>query len=156
MASGSEDIRAKVYRRVLRKGPGEFSVDGTMLSVLTAVDGRSSVADLEARLGLDTLALKRAVDRLLESRLIEPAEPEAPGVGQDFMDYLRGQLSLAVGPIAAFLVEDAAASLGQSVSRFPKSLVAELVDEVSREIRREEKRRAFMQNMLRKMKDNGY
>lgn len=155
MVSGPEDITRKVYRRAVNEGVGEFSLDGTMLAVLMKLDGKTCAGDLAGKMGLDIGALSSALTRLLNIHLIEPVEPELPILDKEFTDYLREQLSLAVGPIAAFLLEDAVASLGHGMARFPKHLAAELVDLVSREIRREEKRMAFRQNLLRKMKDNG-
>lgn len=153
MVSGPGDITSRVYRRAVRENLKEVSLDGTMITVLMEVDGKRSASEIAGRLGLDAEALHGALARLLEIKLIEPLEPELPILEGDFIEYLREQLSLVVGPIASLLLEDAVTSFGHTVDRFPKHLAAELVDLVSREIRREDKRIAFKQSLLRKMKD---
>ena len=53
-------------------------------------------------------------------------------------------------------LEDAANDLGQSVARFPTRRAPELVESLSREIQREDKRAAFKQAMLRKIREKEY
>jgi hypothetical protein len=69
------------------------------------------------------------------------------------MDYLKAQLSVATGPIAEVLIEDATEDLGARPSEIPRHQVAELIDILSRQIPREEKRVAFQQAMLEKIKE---
>ncbi len=66
-----------------------------------------------------------------------------------FFDYLRHQLSTAVGPIAAILIEDGVNDIGHTLSRFPRKHAAELVELLSRDIQREEKRNLFKKNLLK-------
>ena len=54
------------------------------------------------------------------------------------------------------LIEDEIQDLGFTVMQFPVQRVAELVDKLSREIRREEKKAAFKRNMINKIREKGY
>ena len=75
---------------------------------------------------------------------------------RDFFDYLAVHLSLAVGPIAQVLIEEQVASLGLKLARFPGHRVAELVDNLAREIRRKEKKDAFLKSMAIKIREKKY
>ena len=69
---------------------------------------------------------------------------------------MKEQLSLAVGPIAEIIIEEEMADLGYDPLKFPSKRAAELVDLVSREIQREDKKNLFKQNMIKKIKEKGY
>ncbi len=75
---------------------------------------------------------------------------------QEFFDYLRNELSLAIGPIADIVLEDGIDELGLDISRFPSRRAAELVDLLAREIRREEKVTLFKQHLLNKIREKKY
>ena len=72
------------------------------------------------------------------------------------MKYLFGQYSLAVGPIAEVLIEDEVQNLGYDLSRFPVQRLAELMNRLYREIKREEKKMIFKTNMMHKIREKGY
>jgi hypothetical protein len=75
---------------------------------------------------------------------------------KDFFDYLVVHLSLAVGPIAQVLIEEEVAGLGYSLAQFPGHRVAELVDNLAREIRRKEKKDVFLKSMAVKIREKKY
>ncbi|MDX1709483.1 MAG: hypothetical protein R3274_12840, partial [Desulfobacterales bacterium] len=75
---------------------------------------------------------------------------------KDFFDYLMAHLSLAVGPIAQVLIEDEVENLGCELSRFPGHRVAELIDKLAQEIRREEKKNEFIEKMAAKIREKKY
>jgi len=150
------EISFMKYRRVNRKGMGEVTLDGGMLSVLMELDGSRTVAEVAGQLSLGSGAARGVISRLLKLNLIEPVEETVSVLDEDFFDYLRVQLTSAIGPLAEILIEDAADDLGHSPSRFPSYGAAELVDLLSREIRREDKRTVFKQKMVNKIKEKGY
>lgn len=150
------EISFMKYRRVAREGMGEVSLDGRMLGVLLELDGSRTVAEVAARLSLSPGAARSVISRLLKLDLIEPVEEAVSVLDGDFFDYLRAQLSAAIGPLAEILIEEAAEDLGHSLTRFPGYGAAELVDLLSREIRREDKRNTFKRNMVEKIKEKGY
>ncbi len=156
MDISSGEISFMVFRRVTRDDAGEFSLDGQMLSVLMELDGKKNVAVVAKNAGLSMGIISRAVSKLLELNLIEPVEEAISRLDEDFFDYLKSQLALAIGPIAEVIIEDVVADLGHSLSQFPSYRAAELIDLISREIQRGEKRNSFKQNMLNKIREKGY
>ena len=156
MDISSGEISFMVFRRVTRDDAGEFSLDGQMLSVLMELDGRKSVSEVAKNSGLSMGLIRQAISRLLQFKLIEPVAEAVSTLDRDFFDYLNGQLSLAIGPLAEIIIEDAVSDVGHDLSRFPVHRAAELVDLISREIQREEKRNLFKQNMLSKIREKGY
>ena len=156
MDISSGDISGMVFRRVVRENTAEYSFDAQMLRVFMELDGKKSLAVISKKTELKMSSLRAAVNKLLKLKLIEPMAEANSAVDADFMDTLKRELSLAIGPLAQILIEDAVHDLGQSVERFPRQQAPELVECLSREIQREEKKAAFKQNMVRKIKEKGY
>ena len=156
MDISSGDISAMVFRRVVREDAAEYSFDAQMLTLFMELDGKKSLALISKKTGLKMSALRGATSKLLKIKLIEPVSEAISVVDADFMDILKRELSLAIGPLASILIEDAVNDLGQNLNRFPTRRAAELVESLSREIQREDKRAAFKQNMVRKMREKGY
>lgn len=147
----SGDISALVFKRIIRDGLGEFSLDGHMLSVLMELDGKSTVRELAQKVGLNLSAMREVISRLLKLKLIEPVENDLSILDKEFFEYLVGQLSLAVGPIAEILAEDAIVDLGLDTAQVPSHRAAELVDLLARQIQKEDKKAAFKQNMVKRI-----
>jgi hypothetical protein len=156
MDVSSGEISFMVFRPVTRDEIGEFSLDGQMLRVLMELDGKKNVAVVAKNAGLSMGIVRRVVSRLFELNLIEPVEEAISRLDEDFFGYLKSQLALAIGPIAEVIIEDVVIDLGHSLSQFPSYRAAELIDLISREIQREEKRNTFKQNMLSKIREKGY
>jgi hypothetical protein len=97
--------------------------------------------------------LKEVLTRLHSYQLIEKVENAVPMLEKEFFDFLTGQLSLAIGPIAEFLIEDEIRELGDDSTRIPLPRAAELVNLLARQIPREEKRVGFQQAMVKKIKE---
>ncbi|MFP4036059.1 MAG: hypothetical protein ACLFUE_00920 [Desulfobacteraceae bacterium] len=151
-----DDLSALVFKRVPVKNLGKFSLDGEMLGVLMEVDGKKTAGSIARALGMDMGPLRRALAGLMELGLVEAGEDSLPVVDDEFLDYLKKRLSLAVGPIAEVLIEDAAADLGYDPEKFPKHRAAELVELLSRQIRREDRKAAFKQGMVEMIRVKGY
>ena len=100
--------------------------------------------------------MREVISKLLQLNLIEKVEDKILILDNDFIEYLFAQFSLAVGPIAQVLIEDEVYDLGFDLSRFPAQRVAELIDRLTREIRREEKKMLFKRNMINKIREKGY
>ncbi len=156
MDISSGDISAIVFRRVVREDTAEYSFDAQMLTLFMELDGKKSLTVISKKTGLKMSSLREAVNKLLKIKLIEPVAEAISAVDADFMDTLKRQLSLAIGPLAPILIEDAVNDLGQNLDRFPARRAAELVESLSREIQREDKRAVFKQNMVHAMKEKGY
>jgi hypothetical protein len=152
----SGDLSALVFKRVPTQNLGEFSLDGRMLSVLMEVDGRQSMGAIAQKLGMNLAAIRSVAAGLLELRLIEAGDDALAVLDDDFLEFLKSRLALAVGPIAEVLIEDAAGDLGYTPERFPTHRAAELVDLLARQIRREEKMTEFKQEMVSMIREKGY
>jgi predicted regulator of amino acid metabolism with ACT domain len=156
MDISSGDISAKVFRRVVREDAAEYSFDAQMLTLFMELDGKKSLAVISKKTGLKMSTLRQATGKLLKFQLIEQVAEAISAVDADFMDTLKRELSLAIGPLAQILIEDAVIDLGHSVAQFPSRRAPELVESLSREIQREDKRAAFKYAMVRKIKEKEY
>jgi len=156
MDISSGNILALVFRRVVREDIGEFSFDSNMLRVLMELDGKQSLSEIAKKINVDMSAIRKVMSKLLQLKLVEPVKVTVSMLDEDFFEYLQAQLSLALGPIAEVLIEDALNDLGHQRTRFPSSRAAELVDFVAREIQREEKMAQFKHDMVNKIKEKGY
>lgn len=154
MAAG--DISSLVFRRVIREDAGEISFDSKMLATFMELDGKKSLAAVARNTGQKMSALREAVAKLLRLKLIEPVTSAISFVDGDFFDRLKKELSLAIGPLAEIVMEDGAGDLGHDLSRFPSRRAAELVELLGREIKREDKRVVFLQNMVNLITEKGY
>ena len=74
-------------------------------------------------------------------------------LNDEFFDLLKIQLSLAIGPIAGYIIEDEVQGFGGDLTTVPRHRAAELVDLLSRQIQRQEKKIAFQQAMLKIIKE---
>ncbi len=156
MDISSGNILALVFRRVVREDIGEFSLDSNMLRVLMELDGKQNLSEIAKKTNVNMSELRKVMSKLLQLKLVKPVEVTVSMLDEDFFEYLQAQLSLALGPIAEVLIEDALNDLGHQRTRFPSSRAAELVDFVAREIQREEKMGQFKQDMVKKIKEKGY
>ena len=156
MDLSSAGISTMVFKRLLREDQGDFLLDQKMLTVFMELDGKKNVGAVASKAGLNMSSMREVISKLLQLKLIEKVEENIHFLDNDFIEYLFGQFSLAVGPIAQVLIEDETQDLGFSVSQFPIQRVAELVDRLSREIRRDEKKTEFKRNMINKIREKGY
>lgn len=153
MDISSDDLYIMVFRRVISDDLGEFSLNSQMLSVLVELNGRKSIGEIGSRVGLNMGTMREVISGLIQLKLIEPIEGAIHMLDRDFFAYLNAQLSLAIGPLAEVLIEDAVSDLGHNPSKFPIHRAAELVDMLAHQIRREEKRIIFQRAMLEKIKE---
>jgi hypothetical protein len=156
MDLSSAGISTMVFKRLLREDQGDFLLDQKMLTVFMELDGQKNLGAVASKAGLNMSSMREVISKLLQLKLIEKVEENIHFLDNDFIEYLFGQFSLAVGPIAQVLIEDETQDLGFSVSQFPIQRVAELVDRLSREIRRDEKKTEFKRNMINKIREKGY
>ena len=141
-----------VFRPVSRGNMGEFSLDGHMLTVLLKLDGLRDIATVARALNINLRTMRSIISKLLELQLVERGEEAIPVLGKDFFDFITAQLSLAIGPIAEMLLEDVVDEMGLDMKKMPIHRAAELVDYLSREIPDQEKRLAFQQAILQRLR----
>lgn len=156
MDLSSGGVAGLVFKQAIRGDLGKLSLDGQMLSVLMTFDGKKTLEQVAQQVGINLGAIRPIVAKLIKYKLIEPVKTETNVVDQDFMTFLVSQLSVAIGPLGGIVVEDGLEDLGYTKTNFPTHRTAELVNLLSQEIQREDKRIQFKQVMLKKIKEKGY
>ena len=73
-------------------------------------------------------------------------------VSAQFLDYMIGALTEAMGPMAAVIVYEQIAAMGESVTEFPKRRVVELIEQTTREISSESAKANCKRAMLAGMR----
>lgn len=149
----SGDISRMVLKRSLRADQGEVSLDSQMLQVLMEIDGKKKLGEVAQSLQMSMKDLRTVVQKLHQLKLCEPAQDSMPVLKKDFLDLLSSQLSRAMGPIADVVIEDEIREMGETANRFPAHRAAELVDLLARQILREERKVAFQQAMVKKLRE---
>lgn len=147
----SSDISKLVFKRLTPQNSGSVSLDTRALEVLVEIDGKKNLSAISRETGLDIDDLRIVIFDLFKQKLIALVSNGVQSVkclGFDFQKILTAQLTLSVGPIAEFLVEDALADLDLTPGKIPLAKAAELIEFVSRDIQQEDKRMAFIKTML--------
>ena len=156
MDFSSSELSAMVFKRVVRQDIGEFPLDHQMLSIFMALDGKAPLGAVARQTGLNMSSMREVIAKLMQNGLVEKEDQKIIMLDKDFFEYLVAHLSLAVGPIAKVLIEDEVENLGYELSRFPGHRVAELIDKLAQEIRRDEKKNVFLKMMAAKIREKNY
>jgi len=149
-------VASTVFRPVIRGELGMLSLGGQILSVLMALDGQKTLDQVSQKIGISRAEIRQAITKLINMRLVESIERAVCIVDQEFMNFLISMMSWAVGPLGEIIVEDGLEELGFNENNFPSQRTVDLVNILSQEIPREEKRIQFKQAMLRKIKEKRY
>lgn len=147
----SGDISPLVFQLSVKNEPGEVTLDKEMLAVIQELDGKKTIGMIAKNLGLELEKLKGIIAKLLTNGIVALVNQSMPMMKEDFFTYLAEQLSLATGPMAEVLIDEALATLGYNFKNFPKHRVQELIDLLAPRIFREEKRAVFKQNLYKKI-----
>jgi len=145
------DISPLVFQLSAKNEPGELSLDKEMLAVIRELDGKKPIGTVVKNTGLDLDKVKEIIAKLLTHGIIALVNQSMPMMKEDFFVYLTDQLSMATGPMAEVLIDEAVASLDCSQSNFPRHRVQELIDLLAPKIFREEKRAVFKENLYNKI-----
>lgn len=145
------DISPLVFQLSVRSEPGELSLDKEMLSVIQELDGKKTIGTVAKNIGLELDKVKEILTKLLTHGIIALVHQSMPMMKEDFFVYLTEQLSIATGPMAEVLIDEAIASLDCSLSNFPRNRVQELIDLLAPKVFREEKRAVFKENLIKKI-----
>lgn len=156
MDFSSSELSAMVFKRVLRQDMGKFSLDHKMLSVFMELDGKAPLVTVAKKIGMNMSSMRDVIARLVQNGLVEKVGQEIVTLDKDFFEYLVTHLSFAVGPIAQVLIEDEVENMGYELSRFPGHRVAELIDNLAQQIRREEKKNVFIKTLAAKIREKQY
>ena len=156
MDLSSGDISVLVFKPVVRDDLGNFSLDGHMLSVLMALDGKKTLGEIAQQANLNMATIREAVSKLLDLKLINIIKSDVQVLDNDFISFLVSEMSIAIGPLGEVIVEDGLEDLGYNKTNFPTHRAAELINLLAQEIQRDEKRTEFKQSMVRKIREKGY
>jgi len=156
MDLSSGDISVLVFKPVVRDDLGNFSLDGHMLSVLMALNGKKTLGEIAQQANLNMATIREAVGKLLDLKLIEIIKSDVQVLDHDFISFLVSEMSIAIGPLGEVIVEDGFEDLGYNKTNFPTHRAAELINLLAQEIQRDEKRTEFKQSMVRKIREKGY
>ena len=140
MAQAPADIGSMVFRPAILKNAGAFSLDGQMLAIFIEFDGSRTVVEIAKRFNLELAAITKVIRRLSELGLIEPVTDLAQTLAPAVIDHVTQQLAMAVGPLAVVLVEDEIQDLGYQPENFPVLKLKELIERLSANIRKEDKK----------------
>jgi hypothetical protein len=149
-------VATMVFKPVIRGELRQVSLGGQMLSVLMALDGKQTIGQVSQKVGISSTEIRQTITKLINLRLVESIERAVSIVDIEFIDFLIARMSLAIGPLGEIIVEDGLEEMGFNENNFPSLRVAELVNFLSQEIPREDRRIEFKQAMLRKIKEKGY
>lgn len=156
MGTSSGEVADLVLKRIIKEDIGKLSLDGNMLSVLITLDGKKTLSEVAEQTGMSLASIRPIVARLAKLKLIARVKKAVDVVDDDFMKFLIAGLSTAIGPLGEIIVEDGLRDLGYSMTTFPQNRSAELVNHLAKEIRREDQRIEFKQQMLKKIREKGY
>ena len=145
------DISPLVFQLSVKNEPGELSLDKEMLSVIQELDGKKTIGTVAKNIGLELDKVKQILAKLLTHGIVALVRQSMPMMKEEFFVYLTEQLSMATGPMAEVLIDEAIASLDCSLSNFPRNRVQELIDLLAPKIFREEKRAIFKENLIKKI-----
>jgi hypothetical protein len=144
MAAVLGELADMVFTRNDNMDLNELSIDNHMLSVLINIDGEKNIQEIVKNTNLSSKEIKSAVLKLLKVELIQLQETVVSTLDEDFIIFLRTQLSKFVGPIASILLEDVADDLGYDIIDIPVGQAAVFVHLISKEISDPSKRTMFL------------
>ena len=156
MALSSGDISSMIFRRTAASDLGDFSLNRQTLNVYMELNGETTLGQVAVKAGINLSTMRELISNLLSIGLIERVQKDIVMLDGDFLRYLVGQLSFATGPIAGVLIEDEIHDLGYEVDRFPGHRATELIDRLAAQIRRDDKKAIFIENMANKILQKGY
>jgi hypothetical protein len=123
-----------VYQKTARQHNGQISLDGQMLKLLLAIDGKKNLATIGQEIGMNADTLTVAVAKLSDMGIIVPVQAAERYLDRAFLNAAKAHLAKALGPMAQLLIEDAAADLEVALDRIPIDRAAEFINALAVEI----------------------
>ena len=146
-----------VCRLVAGKMPGEVSLNSMEWAVITQIDGERTVAEIARKLSFSLNEALPIFNALLDKGLIEVSEiksDEIEFVPVSFFNRLEKILIQFIGPVATYVINDTLIELNAQRTKYPKTMVPELIELLSDEISDESKKIEFQKQMLHLLKRN--
>lgn len=152
MEPSPAEMAHMVFKHVASQELSQFNCTSHMLTLLVHLNGELNLTAAAKKAGLSIKDAVAAATELAAIKVIEVTKNGNAYLDMDFISYLAGQLSTAVGPIAEILVEDAVKDLGHALESVPVFKAADLVEMLAKDIKKEDKRVAFKQSMIARIK----
>jgi hypothetical protein len=148
MDIGSTGHQDNYYRKIIRKDHDKISLDADMIRLLIAIDENKSLYQIADEVEMEAATLKRNLSKLLAQGLIEPVKKDLPVLDKIFLQALKINLSMAIGPMAEILIEEVVSEMELAAPEITLHQAAELIAILSHEIPDEKKRIEFKKSMM--------
>jgi predicted transcriptional regulator len=148
MEFSSRELPGLYFRKVIRDDMGEISFDSAMVRLFVAIDENKAIAQVAKEIGMNLATVRENLLKLVKLGVVVQVEKVDQGLGPYFLNDLRTNMAQAVGPMADVLIEEVLEAMQLSTSYIPKHVAAELINNLARQIPREDKRIAFQQTMI--------
>ena len=148
MDIGSTGHSENYYRKIIRKDHDKISLDADMIRLLIAIDENKSLYQIADEVEMEASTLKKNISKLLAQGLIEPVKKDLPVLDKIFLQALKINLSMAIGPMAAILIEEVVSEMELTAPEITLHQAAELIAILSHEIPDEKKRIEFKKSMM--------
>ena len=148
MDMGSTGHPENYYRKIIRKDHDKISLDADMIRLLIAIDENKSLYQIADEVEMEASTLKKNISKLLAQGLIEPVKKDLPVLDKIFLQALKINLSMAIGPMAAILIEEVVSEMELTAPEITLHQAAELIAVLSHEIPDEKKRIEFKKSMM--------
>jgi hypothetical protein len=152
MHTSPSEMALMVFKHTLPDGFVEFHCNSHMLKILMMLDGTANLATICQKTTIPLKAAADAISQLQSLKLITMTNRGIANLDESFLNFLKTQLSVAVGPVAEILIEDAIKDLGHQVESFPIIKAADLVLALAKDIQREDKKIEFQRKMMARIK----
>lgn len=153
MSDLSGNISKIIFRRTVAGLKGSVSVNGKMLEMLMAIDGRTNLGEVSRKTNMRLSEMRPLVSKLLDYDLIEKVHGRSEMIDPSFFGFMAGHLSKFAGPIAQMMVEDAVTEIGGEKMKVPLDSAAELIETVGQQVPDENERIEFIRSMLKKLEE---
>ncbi|MEJ2102197.1 MAG: hypothetical protein P8X68_19850 [Desulfobacterales bacterium] len=148
MDMGTTGHPENYYRKVIRQDHDKISLDADMIRLLIAIDENKSLYQIADEVEMEASALKKNISKLLAQGLIEPVKKDLPVLDRIFLQALKINLSMAIGPMAEILIEEVVSEMELTAPEITLHQAAELIAILSHEIPDEKKRIEFKKSMM--------
>jgi hypothetical protein len=147
----SSDLPKICFKRARNPKMEKTSMDGRMLRVLLALDGRKTVQQIASETGLAIIHFREILAKLWKLGLVECVDTSGPLVDQAFFDSLGTALIQLVGPIGEVLLEDVLSDMGLTKAKIPVSRIGDLIDRLTEQIPDPAMGNKFRQAMVKRI-----
>ena len=125
------------------------SLDIQSLNMLMLLDQPKTIEAAAKEAGYQLEDVKERLETLIKA--LEVVDGKGKVLPSGFIEFLKVQLTNAVGPLAVMLMEDVAYDLGHEINYFPISEAAELCRLLAEEIKRKDQAVDFERKVTAKL-----